>query len=414
MGANLSRLNYLLQRYTDDAATPSERLELMEALKDEAQEESVRQWLLATLERYDAGGRTAIGAQDAGSDIPDLSEEKAEQVLTQILQSEREDPEYIPAEVVPMRQRWRRRAWMAAAAVLLLVAGVGGYRQLTGGNKQVTIAARAVKQDVAPGKHAAVLTLAGGRRVLLDSSISDTVGRQGNTTIINMKGLLAFQGQPAGSASELVYNTLTTNSGNQYQLILPDGSKVWLNAASSIRFPVSFGAKERKVEVTGEAYFEVVTNANRPFLVQHENTMVKVLGTSFNINTYADERALTATLLEGAIAVGVDGNNKVIRPGQQARIGAGGGISILDNVSTEEVVAWKNDLFFFRSADIGTIMRQLARWYDIQIAYQGEDIGERFYAKLPRSVHLSEALDALSLTGKVHFELEGKKVIVRP
>ena len=303
---------------------------------------------------------------------------------------------------------------MAAAAVLLLIAGIGGYWRLTQTGTPKAIANKTPQLDVAPGVHAAVLTLANGQKVLLDSAISDTVGRQGNTTIINMKGLLAFKGASSNSASELAYNTLTTNPGNQYQLILPDGSKVWLNAASSIRFPVSFSEKERKVEVMGEAYFEVISNAQRPFLVQHGATTVTVLGTNFNINTYADEQSVTATLLEGAISIGQDGSSRVIRPGQQARVNEGGRINVMDNVNTEEVVAWKNDLFYFRSADIRTIMRQLARWYDIRVEYGKEDIGERFYAKLPKSAHLSEALDALALTGKVHFVLEGRTVTVRP
>jgi ferric-dicitrate binding protein FerR (iron transport regulator) len=415
MEPSLSRLNYLLQRYVHGEATPSERLELMEALKAGQLEEDVRQWIAAEMEAYDR--------KESG-----LSDDRAEALLTGIFQSGRiasgleaaipapgtaAPGAAAPGKLLPMR-RVRRPYWYAAAAVVLLMIGLGGHRLWEGEKKKEIIVRRAERPDVLPGKHAAVLTLAGGQQVLLDSAATDTISRQGNTAIINQKGRLAFTGLPVGGEAGLVYNTLTTNPGNQYQLVLPDGSRVWLNAASSIRFPASFGGKERRVEVTGEAYFEVAANANQPFFVQHDSLTVKVLGTSFNINTYSNEATVATTLVEGAVRVGYGIKSQVLRPGQQARAGGDGHITITDAVNTDEVIAWKDDLFYFRSADIGSIMRQIARWYDVRIAYGQGKISERFYARIPRNARLSEVLDALALTGKVHFAIEGRTVNVTP
>lgn len=414
MEPSLSRLNYLLQRYVHGEATPSERLELMETLKAGRLEDDVRKWIAAEMEAYDR--------KESG-----LSEERAGVLLTGIFQSGRiasgleaglapgdaAPGKLAPGKLIPMRQV-RRRYWYAAAAVVLLMMGMGGYRLWEGENKKEIIARRSQRPDVLPGKHAAVLTLAGGQQVLLDSAATDTISRQGNAAIINQKGKLAFTGLPVDGETALVYNTLTTNPGNQYQLVLPDGTRVWLNAASSIRFPASFGGKERRVEVTGEVYFEVAANASKPFFVQHDSLTVKVLGTSFNINTYSNEATVATTLVEGAVRVGYGSNSQVLRPGQQARTGGDGRILIMDEVNTDEVVAWKDDLFYFRSADIGAVMRQLARWYDVRIAYGQGKIGEHFYARIPRNARLSEVLDALALTGKVHFAIEGRTVNVSP
>ncbi|MBS1665433.1 MAG: FecR domain-containing protein [Bacteroidetes bacterium] len=397
------RLTYLLERYRDGAATPAERAELMEILRTGEMEEPVRQWLLETVQQtFGEGGK--------GDD--ELGEERAEQLLSGILQAGRVADGLAAGRRAPVRRMtvWR----VAAAACLLLLVAFGGY--LIVGKKKPAVFAvnnRGPKQDVAPGKHAAVLTLAGGQQIFLDSAQSGTVGRQGNVTVINMKGMLSYQGLPAGAAPESTYNTLTTNAGNQYQLILPDGSRVWLNAESSIRYPVSFGNKERKVEISGEAYFEVTASANHPFVVQHGSAVVQVLGTSFNMSTYEDEAALTTTLLQGSIRFGRGPGGRLIRPGQQARLDASGALTVVDDVNTEEVIAWKNDLFYFRGADMNSIMRQLTRWYGIRVE-GNTHIPERFYAKIPKSANLTEVLNAFSLTEKVHFEIEGKTVKILP
>jgi len=261
---------------------------------------------------------------------------------------------------------------------------------------------------------AAMLTLADGRQIALDSMGSGTIGRQGNSTVINLKGALAYNASgPGVAASGTSYNTLATSTGNQYRLILPDGSRIWLNAASSIKFPVCFDGVERSVEITGEAYFEIAPDARRPFMVHYRDMTVQVLGTSFNVNAYTDEQSVATTLVDGAVKVIRGDDHSVLAPGQQVQV-SGKNMRVLSDVNTSEVVAWKNDEFYFRRADIQSIMRQLARWYNIKVDYESQDITERFYARIPRSVPLSEALKALSLTGKVHFKIRERTVSVYP
>jgi hypothetical protein len=409
-----------LQHYRDGDATPAERLELMQLLHTGELETPVRQWLLGMIQQHGSPNEKAdaLDQEKPNASLhekPDaLGQEKAEQVLTAILQAGR-----VAAGLRAQRPRHILSWKLAAAAAVLFVIG---YTALRIDRHQTSAAvaknAQPPRQDVPPGKHAAVLTLANGRKILLDNAQSDTVGRQGNSTVINTRGMLSYHGPAASGSADppaaaSTYNTLTTNAGNQYEVILPDGSKVWLNAASSIRFPVSFGNNERKVAITGEAYFEVAACAGHPFVVQHGTTVVRVLGTSFNMNTYEDESALTTTLLTGAIRIGQGANSRVMRPGQQARLGADDKLTVIDDVNTEEVVAWKNDLFYFRGADMGSIMRQLTRWYGIQV--EGDThIQERFYAKIPKTASLKEVLNAFSLTEKVHFEIEGRTVKIMP
>jgi len=294
------------------------------------------------------------------------------------------------------------------------------------------------KNDLLPGGNKATLTLANGATIVLDSSLDGRLAQQGNADVIKTgSGQLSYttlQGKPA----EMVYNSLSTPRGGQYQLLLPDGSKVWLNAASSLRFPTSFPGAERRVELTGEAYFEIAhitTNpgskggAKRvPFIVSiltpsgkgGKRGEVEVLGTHFNINAYPDEEAIKTTLLEGSVKLSAfsPGNNtpagtRPLAPGQQASFNATNELKITDDINTDEVIAWTNNRFYFRSADMKTIMRQLARWYDVDVVYN-KDVQGRFNAEIPRNTNASDILRALELTGKVKFGIDGKKIIVMP
>jgi len=294
------------------------------------------------------------------------------------------------------------------------------------------------KNDLLPGGNKATLTLANGATIVLDSSLDGRLAQQGNADVIKTgSGQLSYtalQGKPG----EMVYNRLSTPRGGQYQLVLPDGSKVWLNAASSLRFPTSFTGAERRVELTGEAYFEIAhitTNpgsqggARRvPFIVsiltpsgkESKRGEVEVLGTHFNINAYPDEEAIKTTLLEGSVRLTAfsPGNNtpagaRPLVPGQQASFNATNELKITDDINTDEVIAWASNRFYFRSADIKTIMRQLARWYDVDVVYN-KDVQGRFNAEIPRNTNASDILRALELTGKVKFGIDGKKIIVMP
>jgi ferric-dicitrate binding protein FerR (iron transport regulator) len=340
-------------------------------------------------------------------DTPPLSEESADRIFSRIVTAGA--PQTARAPV----RRMRPRVWWAAAAVILAV--LVSIPFLSPRKQSPSVAASTPeKYDAAPGKKAAVLTLANGQQITLDSNASGTISRQGNMAVINLKGTLAYNATgAAGAPGEMAYNTLSTNAGNQYQLVLPDGSRIWLNAASSVKFPVNFSRKERIVEITGEAYFEIAPDAGRPFLVHHKDMTVQVLGTHFNVNAYTDERSVATTLLEGSVKV-IRGNDQtLISPGQQVQM-TNGSMKVLSDVNAEEVVAWKNDQFYFRKADIRSIMRQLSRWYNIKVDYEGSEIDERFYARIPRNVPISEVLNALSMTGSVHFKTSENTITVSP
>lgn len=296
------------------------------------------------------------------------------------------------------------------------------------------------KNDLLPGGNKATLTLANGATIVLDSSSNGRLAQQGNADIIKTgSGQLSYTALQ-GKRAEILYNSLSTPRGGQYQLILPDGSKVWLNAASSLRFPTSFTGAERRVELTGEAYFEIAPLIPKggqkkiPFIVRilppsEKNASsspsgarggeVEVLGTHFNINAYPDEDAIKTTLLEGSVRLtAFSAGNKTagirpLAPGQQASINAKNELKITDDINTDEVIAWTNNRFYFRSADIKTIMRQLARWYDVDVVYN-KDVQGRFNAEIPRNTNASDILRALELTRKVTFGIEGKKIIVMP
>jgi len=204
---------------------------------------------------------------------------------------------------------------------------------------------------------------------------------------------------------------LSTPRAAQYQLVLPDGSKVWLNAASSIHYPTAFAGKERKVEITGEAYFEVAQDARLPFIVKTNGMEVKVLGTHFNVNAYEDEAMVRTTLLEGAVLMTKDAATALLQPGEQAQLTKAGDLKLVHNADIAEAVAWKNGLFQLNSADVPAIMRQMARWYDVEIVYEEGVPDGHISGKVPRGMNLSQVLEIFEVSG-VHFKIEGRKIIV--
>lgn len=321
------------------------------------------------------------------------------------------------------RRKWQ---WYAAAAVVLVLFSAGTYLMFFARLPKPPIAAKApVKtlpdNDIAPGGNKAVLTLADGSSIVLDSASNGIISQQGNIKVQKLSnGLLAYNvnGQQLTENDAGFYNTISTPRGGQYQVTLSDGTKVWLNAASSIRFPVLFSGYERKVEITGEAYFEVAKNAAMPFKVKAGASQIEVLGTHFNVNAYDDEASIKTTLLEGAVKVSVPQQMvvpeaKYLKPGQQSGIGKNGKISILDKADTEEALAWLNGRFQFKSADLRSILRQISRWYDVDVLYNG-NVNLHFTGRLTRKENVSKVFEALALTGEVHFKIEGKKIIVSP
>lgn len=303
------------------------------------------------------------------------------------------------ARVRPMK-RWM---WAAAAAVLVLGSGaIYLLRQPT-----VQQASNVVAAIVAPGSNKAVLTLADGSTVTLDSA-GNQVLQQGNATIKQQGGQLIYDVKNGQTAVN--YNTLHTPRGGNFRITLPDGTKVWLNAASSLRYPTAFIGKERLVEITGEAYFEVAADAQLPFKVKAgNNAAIEVLGTAFNISNYTGEGPLKATLLSGAIRVSAGGQSVALKPGQQAVVN--GDITLADHADLGKVMAWKNGVFNFDDVSLQDAMRQVERWYDIDVVYENGVPDIYFGGKLPRNISLNDLLAALEASD-VHFRIENNKLIV--
>jgi ferric-dicitrate binding protein FerR (iron transport regulator) len=315
-----------------------------------------------------------------------------------------------------------RRKWQlpVAATLLFLLTGVY-FIFFSKSSKQdidpVSQTKTSLTNDIAPGGSKALLTLTDGSTIILDSAINGTVIQQGNIKVDKLKnGLLVYtiSGKQVSENDEAFFNTISTPRGGQYQVTLSDGTKVWLNAASSIRFPVVFTGKERNVMITGEAYFEVAKNATMPFKVKAASTEIEVLGTHFNINAYNDEASVKTTLLEGLVKVSANNQtHKFLQPGQQSGITKDGKINVIADADTEEAVAWINGRFQYKSADINTILRQISRWYDVDVEYRG-NVNIHFTGQLPRNQNVSGIFEKLKLTGEVNFKIDGKKIIVSP
>lgn len=331
----------------------------------------------------------------------------------------------IPDEEVSInhvtKKSYRLPVWFKYAASVLLFTFIAASFYINKWNKkEQAVQTKTVKNDAVPGSDKAILTLANGKKIMLGTLGTGTIARQGATQVEKVKGgHLVYQAlgnnaqTPGGAApQEVTYNSISTPKGGQYTVTLPDGSKVWLNAVSSITFPTEFKEHERKVSITGEVYFEVAKNKNMPFTVQSNGQNVKVLGTHFNINAYDDENKTRTTLLEGSVQISANNSSKILTPGQQADVDDHQ-ITIINGSDAETAVAWKNGNFIFNDADLPSLMRQLARWYDVTIIYQG-NVGEHeFVGQIKRSAKLSSVLKILAVSG-VHFTISGKNLYIQP
>jgi len=315
------------------------------------------------------------------------------------------------------------RRWAAVAAVIILLAGVGGYfwwaRNAPKGQGAATGPSIAAN-DVLPGGNKAVLTLGDGKQIILDSARQGKLGIQGNSSISKTdSGKLVYQPMRGAATAELIYNTLATPRGGQYQLTLPDGTRVWLNAASSIRYPAAFTKETREVFITGEAYFEIAANARKPFIVtMGQGGRVEVLGTHFNVFAYEDEDAVRTTLLEGKVRVlstsyGDKQEAVMLSPGEQGVLDPSGKLVVKKDVNLESVMAWKNGEIVLNEEGVEMIMRQISRWYDVDVHYNGVIPVRRFNGMIDRKAPLSGVLSVLRANG-VHVSLEGKIITVSP
>lgn len=304
--------------------------------------------------------------------------------------------------------------WKAAVVLLLLSASLLRYLGLPTTVKSVAIQkAPAAAFEIQPGTNKAVLILADGQQVELDDRQDGLLSNQGNIEIVKLnQGLLKYKGQANKPAKVALYNTIVTPRGGQYQVELSDGTKVWLNASSSLRFPTELSDGIRSVELTGEAYMEVTSNPLNPFWVKLNGTEIKVLGTRFNVMAYEDEGMISTTLIQGALQVQHDNKWETLQPGNQLRIDAEGQRRMVKKVDVEEVIAWKHGKFVFNATDIKSIMRQVERWYNVDVEMDA-DLQIQLSGQLNRYADVNELLRKLELTNEVHFKIDQRKIIVR-
>lgn len=396
-----------LNRFFLNESSDSERKEMIEWLLNPSNDLQIKSWMR---ENWDF--ITSINYKSY-SEEPDvkkiwfnIQEKINQQSAAHTVSKETSVPPSISFSL-----RYRRIA--AAAAAILIFSGALYFWQFNHPDKSVAKSENnPVKSnnDISPPKDSKpVLTLADGTTIHLDSSGKGILAVQGGISIIRKAdGDIVY----AGKAPEVIsYNTLSLPKGNKpIRLLLSDGSIVWLNAASSITYPTAFTGTERKVTITGEAYFEVAKNPVLPFLVSHNDILIKVLGTHFNVNSYDDEQTVKITLLEGAVNVSTGEKIKTLRPGQQAELSKEN-IKLINDVNTDEVMAWKNEQFYFNGTDIKTMMRQIEKYYNVEVEYR-DNVNYKFIAKISRQVNVSEFLKKLELTELVHFKIEANKIIV--
>jgi len=310
-----------------------------------------------------------------------------------------------------------------AACVVLLAIGTAAYLsvkyplpQAVENKKELT-----QEEDIAPGGNRATLTLADGSKIILDEAGEGIVANEGNAAINKTADGKVVYKLSDKQAIALKDNQIATPRGGTYQITLSDGTKVWLNAASTLTYPAAFTGKERAVALTGEAYFEVAKNTELPFIVKiSDNIRLQVLGTHFNIMAYQDEAEVKTTLLEGSVKVFKNEASSLLKPGEQASIGKGSGIKV-SSVNTEEAVAWKNGYFMFNDEPLESIMRKLSKWYAVDIVYQNIEGNLHFGGMVSRSKNISSVLRIMELTGNIHFKIspgdssgKERRVIVMP
>ena len=394
------RLAYLLERLAAHTATREELDELTSLVDQDGSGismDAVENWL----------------EENKPQPQPAFDRQHWMQVADQILQSDKlsGDPVAKPATRVHYLHRW---GW-AAAVVVLFGLGAWFFSQNHKGRPDAIIA-RNAPLDVEPGKNGAILTLADGSEMVLDSAGNGIITRQNGTTVVLKSDGLQYTPGDRGTG-EIEYNTISTSKGRQFKVVLPDGSKVWLNAASTLRFPVAFEGKERGVELSGEAYFEVAKNAAQPFKLKVPGKIdLEVLGTAFNVNAYTNEKNSYTTLVEGSVSVSHTNKTDsriVLKPGDQLLAGDAG-MALTQKANVEKAVAWKNGLFNFEGVGLREMMRQLERWYNLEVVYEGNVPDVVFFGEMSRTLKLSDVLSGLE-RADVHFRLEeGHKLIVMP
>ena len=373
---------------------------------NENQEASLNKWISSNERNADLFNRITDAASLAEA-LQELQETDTEGRLANV---KRRIAEERIIQHRPVVKLWPR---IAAAASILLFLSAGGY--FIWHKYQTTTTNVVAKNDILPGGNKAILTLANGKKISLTDAKNGTIAQQAGIQINKTKNgqlvyIVSSASGPAvsnGKAAEVAYNTIETPRGGQYQVVLPDGSKVWLNAESSITYPLAFNKNDRTVKISGEVYFEVIHHAEAPFKVETKTQTIEDIGTHFDVNAYNDEPAIKTTLLEGVVKV----NGVTLKPGQAAT--TKDNHTRISEADLEATIAWKNAMFRFDSEKLGTIMRQVSRWYDVEVAYEDESLKDKsFGAVTTRFANASTLLHKLELTGVAKFRIEGKKIIV--
>ena len=399
-----NRIQHLVELYFSDSITDIQKIELAEWIVQRHNDEEIRGLLEKAFLNYEAD---AI--------MPD---EVSDKIIASFFDIETSfQITGKPVRVIDIFPS--RKWWKLSVAVACVIIFISGTYLFSGSNKNNKVAKKDLSKqqlinDIKPGGQKAILTLSDGSQIVLDSASNGVIAQQGNAQVVKLtNGQVSYLTNGSAARGKL-YNTMATPVGGIFLLLLPDGSKVWLNSASSIRYPTEFANKERRVQITGEAYFEVAKNAGQPFVVSiNNNAEIRVLGTHFNVSTYDDESEIKTTLLEGAVNI-LQGNKKnLLKPGQQAQIDKSGFIKLIYNADIEEAIAWKNGNFQFSSAGLQTVLRQASRWYNLEVVYEGKIPSDKFSGKISRYVNLTSFLKWMEWSD-VHFKLEGKKLIVLP
>ena len=395
------RIEYLIELHFSNTITDAEKEELA-SLVAELSDDHIHLLL-----------ETAWLKHTSGVAMPD---DISKNIIESILKEETDDEFHHPTPVRKLSNNTRVLRIAVAAACIVIAVTVAWLTMAE--EKQPALAKKEIQtprtlEDVKPGGQKAVLILADGSQVVLDSAANGVLAQQGNAQVIKKGDGSILYAVKGSSGTETLYNTISTPAGGIYQLTLPDGTKAWLNSASSIRYPTEFVTGERRVQISGEVYFEVAKDASKPFIVKiNPLAEVKVLGTHFNVNAYDDEADIKTTLLEGSVNISMGNSKSLLTPGQQARINKKGLITRFNDVDLDEAIAWKDGNFLFNSADLPQILRQVARWYNLEIVYEGKIPEDKFSGRVSRAVSLSNFLKWMQWSD-VHFRLEGEKLIIK-
>lgn len=393
---NELRLTYLYRQYISNRSSAEELQELEALLKNLANEDAISGLLDTTWDDLDT-----LNAKD-------ISQEQADLIYNSIIKNK------------PQQKRTYKLWAISIAASILLCMSIGLiiYRSYKPQSQQKTVinTTKPKVQDFLPGKNKAVLTLSNGNEVILDDTQSGKIANQGGVVISKLNdGQIAYSSAHAGqkstsSADQL--NTLTIPKGGQYQLTLPDGTLVYLNSASSLTYPTKFAGKDRKVTLSGEAYFEVAKNPKMPFIVNVNNKQqIQVLGTHFNVEAYTDERVINTTLLEGSVKILYKNKQAILKPGQVAINSMGTDLDIKP-ADIDEAMAWKNGLFIFNNENITSVMKKISRWYDVEVVFKGNMENVNFLGNYSRTKSLASLLKNIELMENVNISIEGRRITV--